>query len=85
VHLDGDTHEFSVEPDQSILDAAIDEGLDPPYACQEGVCTTCRAVLYSGMVSMDEREGLSDEEIEEGYVLTCQSHPLTDDVELEYK
>jgi ring-1,2-phenylacetyl-CoA epoxidase subunit PaaE len=85
VHLDGEAHEFQVEPDQSILDAAIDAGLDPPYACQEGVCTTCRAVLYSGMVSMDEREGLSDEEIQDGYVLTCQSHPLTGDVELEYK
>ena len=48
------------------------------------MCTTCRARLYEGVVSMDAREGLADEEIEAGYILTCQAHPLTDQFELEY-
>jgi ring-1,2-phenylacetyl-CoA epoxidase subunit PaaE len=84
IHLDGETFDITVQPNQNILDAAIDFGVDPPYACQEGVCCTCRAKLYSGQVAMDEREGLSDEEIQEGFVLTCQTFPLSNDVELEY-
>lgn len=84
VHLDGGEHTLTVSPQQYILDAALDAGLDPPYACQEGVCCTCRAKLLSGQVSLDEREGLSDEELEAGFILTCQAHPLTADVELEY-
>jgi ring-1,2-phenylacetyl-CoA epoxidase subunit PaaE len=77
-------HELMVKPDQSILEAAIEDGLDPPFACQMGICTTCRATLISGQITMDQREGLSDDEVEEGYVLTCQSHPLSDDVVVEY-
>ena len=84
IHLEGETFEIDVPAGTVVLDAALDAGYDPPYACQEGVCCTCRARVHSGTVSMDEREGLSDEEIAEGYVLTCQSRPLTDDVELEY-
>jgi ring-1,2-phenylacetyl-CoA epoxidase subunit PaaE len=76
---------FEVRPDQSILDAAIEAELDPPFACQSGICTTCRAMLKAGVISMDETEGLSNEELQEGYILTCQSHPLTDDVEVEYR
>jgi len=85
VEVFGETAEVNVEPDQSILEAAQDAGLDPPYSCTVGVCTTCRARLRSGKVHMDEREGLSDAELDEGYVLTCQSHPLTDDVDLIYE
>lgn len=82
--LDGSEYKISVPPQMGILDAAINADLDPPYSCKAGICTTCRAKLYSGKVKMDEREGLSDSEIEEGYILTCQSHPLTDNVKLEY-
>jgi ring-1,2-phenylacetyl-CoA epoxidase subunit PaaE len=82
--LDGNEYKISVPPDIGILDAAINADLDPPFSCKSGICTTCRAKLYSGKVKMDEREGLSDSEIEEGYILTCQSHPLTDNVKLEY-
>jgi ring-1,2-phenylacetyl-CoA epoxidase subunit PaaE len=84
VILDRDDEIITVEPLKTILQAAIDAGLDPPYSCRSGICTTCRAKLLSGKVKMDEREGLSDAEIEDGYILTCQSHPLTDDVEIEY-
>lgn len=85
VELYGMKSEINVRPDQTILDAAQDAGLDPPYSCTVGVCTTCRARLRSGKVNMDEREGLSDSEIDAGYILTCQSHPLTDDVDLIYE
>ncbi|MDZ4713549.1 MAG: 2Fe-2S iron-sulfur cluster-binding protein [bacterium] len=82
--LDGNVYKVNVPPEIAILDAAMNADLDPPFSCKSGICTTCRAKLYSGKVRMDEREGLSDAEIEEGYILTCQSHPLTDNVKIEY-
>lgn len=84
VILDGVKRIVNVEPDSNILQAVIDLNVDPPYACQEGVCSTCRAKVRSGMVQMFVRDGLSDEEIEAGYVLTCQCVPLTDDVVVEF-
>lgn len=85
VELYGESHDIIVKDKQTILEAAQDAGLDPPYSCTVGVCTTCRAKLRSGKVVMDEREGLTDDEIEEGYILTCQSHPVTRDVDLVYE
>ena len=76
--------EMLVNPDDTITSAAQREGYDPPYSCQIGACSTCRAKLISGKVIMDERDSLTDDEIEEGYVLTCQAHPLTDDVVLDF-
>ena len=84
IKLYGDVHEFEVEPDETILSAAQRADLDPPYACQIGACCTCRAKITSGSVRMDEREALSDDEIDDGYALTCQSHPLTDGVFADY-
>jgi len=85
VEVFGQQKEITVKPEQTILIAAQDAGLDPPYSCCVGVCTTCRAKLRSGKASMEEREGLSDAEIEEGYILTCQAHPLSDDVDLVFE
>ena len=82
--VDGEEKTATVNEGSTILEAAIDEGMDPPFACQMGVCTTCRAKLHSGKVEMEENEGLSDSELEEGYILTCQSHALTPDVKVEY-
>ena len=82
--LYGDELEMIVSPDETILTAGQREGYDPPYSCQIGACSTCRAKLKSGKVYMDERDSLTDEEIEEGYVLTCQTHPLTDDVIIDF-
>lgn len=84
IRLYGTESTFTVEPDETILTAAQRANLDPPFACQIGACCTCRAKLLSGKVVMDEREALSDEEIDEGYILTCQSHPVTDDVLADY-
>jgi ring-1,2-phenylacetyl-CoA epoxidase subunit PaaE len=84
VKLYGEEFEIEVDPEETILSAAQREGFDPPYACQIGACCTCRAKIVSGKVIMDEREALSDDEIEEGYALTCQSHPITDGVYADY-
>ena len=79
IHLtvDGDDYDFTYNGENSLLDAALDNGIDAPFACQVGACCTCRAKVSEGKVVMADRESLSDEEIEEGYVLTCQSKPLT--------
>ncbi|MDZ4745627.1 MAG: ferredoxin--NADP reductase [bacterium] len=84
IKLYGKQHTFDVHPDETILSAAQRENLDPPYACQIGACCTCRARVLSGKVVMDEREALSDDEMAEGYVLTCQSHPVTSGVVADY-
>ncbi|MGF1532639.1 MAG: 2Fe-2S iron-sulfur cluster-binding protein [Bernardetiaceae bacterium] len=76
ITLDHQAHQITVPADKTILDAALDEGLDMPYSCQSGVCTACRGKLESGRVHMQIDEALSPEEIEQGYVLTCQAHPL---------
>ena len=54
-----------------------------PYSCQSGVCTACQGRLLNGSVEMDVSDGLSEEEIDDGYILCCQSHPSSDTVEIE--
>jgi ring-1,2-phenylacetyl-CoA epoxidase subunit PaaE len=68
----------------NILDSAREAGLPAPFACKAGVCATCRARVVSGEVEMAARYGLTDEEIAAGYVLTCQSVPKGEGVELDY-
>jgi ring-1,2-phenylacetyl-CoA epoxidase subunit PaaE len=68
----------------NILDSARASGLPAPFACKAGVCATCRARVVSGEVEMAARYGLTDEEVASGYVLTCQSVPKGDGVELDY-
>ena len=76
--------EMPLDSDDSLLDAAIDAGADAPFSCKGGVCSTCRAKVLEGKVDMDVNYALEDHEVEEGFVLTCQSHPLTDTVVLDY-
>ncbi len=83
VIYDGDEYKYTVEPDETILEKGLDEDVDLPFSCQSGLCTACRGKCLSGKVKMDEDEGLSEAEINEGYVLPCVSHPLTDDVVIE--
>jgi len=68
----------------SILDAAIEAGVDAPFSCKGAVCCTCRAKIIEGEVKMDANFALTDEEVAQGFVLTCQSHPLTDKVVVDY-
>jgi ring-1,2-phenylacetyl-CoA epoxidase subunit PaaE len=74
---------FSAEAG-NILDSAREAGLPAPFACKAGVCATCRARVVTGEVEMAARYGLTDEEIASGYVLTCQSVPRGEGVELDY-
>jgi len=83
IHYDGQEYKFMVEPDRTILETALDNGIDLPYSCQSGLCTACRGRALSGKVKLDEEEGLSQSEKAEGYVLTCVGHPMTDDVVIE--
>ncbi len=69
---------------KSVLDTAQEAGLDVPFACKGGVCCTCRAKLMEGEVHMDQNFALSQEEVELGYILTCQSHPITEKVVISY-
>lgn len=68
----------------SILDAAIEAGVDAPFSCKGAVCCTCRAKVLEGKVKMDANFALTDTEVEEGFILTCQAHPLTEKVVIDY-
>jgi len=86
VKLDGRSFDFdlSLTSDTTLLDAALKEGADLPYACKGGMCCTCKAKLLEGEVSMDVHWGLEEEEVERGYILTCQSHPRTERVVVDF-
>ena len=85
VILDGSETEFDLSSDGAvILDAALDAGVDVPFACKGAVCCTCRAKLVEGKVKMDANYALTDSEVKAGFILTCQSHPLTPVVVVDY-
>ncbi len=82
---DGLTREVPYGPqDSSILAAAARAGLDVPFSCRSGVCATCRAKLKHGQVRMDRNFALEKDELAAGFVLTCQSHPITTGVTLSF-
>ena len=76
--------EFTMTDDESILDAALYEGINLPYSCKHGICGTCRAKLTEGEVEMDSSRSLGPELIAQGYILACQSHPKTDRVVIDF-
>ena len=85
ITLGGKESEIEVaESGDSILKGALDSGLDAPFSCQGAVCSTCVAKLKSGTVNMDNNFILTDGEIEDGFILTCQSHPTSDEVVISY-
>jgi ring-1,2-phenylacetyl-CoA epoxidase subunit PaaE len=85
VKLDGRIREFIMDFEgNSILEEALKQGADLPFACKGGMCCTCKAKLLEGKVEMDVHWGLEDEEVEKGYILTCQSHPVTEKVVIDF-
>ena len=85
ITADGRSLTFDVNyTGNSILVEALKHGADLPFACKAGVCCTCKARLISGKVRMDVNWGLEADEIEKGFILTCQSHPLTDEVSINF-
>lgn len=85
IRLDGSSFDFKLGFEgESILDAALKQGADLPFACKGGVCCTCRAKLVEGEVDMDVNYALEQEEVEQGFILTCQSHPRTERVVVDF-
>ncbi len=85
IRLDGLSHAFDLPYDGlSVLEAALKEGVDLPFACKGGVCCTCRARLLEGKVEMDANYALEADELAAGFILTCQSHPRTDKVMIDF-
>ncbi|MBS1601375.1 MAG: phenylacetate-CoA oxygenase/reductase subunit PaaK [Bacteroidetes bacterium] len=85
VRLDGVSHEFQLPYDgASVLDAALTEGADLPFACKGGVCCTCRAKLIEGKVEMEVNYALEADEVAAGFILTCQSHPRSERVVIDF-
>tara|TARA_B100001175_G_C19310342_1_gene542679 strand:+ start:318 stop:605 length:288 start_codon:yes stop_codon:yes gene_type:complete len=69
---------------QTILDAALENDIDAPYSCQGGACATCIGRVVSGEIKMEQNHILTDSEIAEGLVLTCQAFPLTEFISIDY-
>ncbi|OOK63290.1 2Fe-2S iron-sulfur cluster binding domain protein, partial [Mycobacterium kansasii] len=82
--LSGQTATFDLVPGDSILEGALQVRDDAPYACMGGACGTCRAKLIDGNVEMDHNFALGQAELDAGYILTCQSHPTTPFVSVDY-
>tara|TARA_R110002111_G_scaffold51311_1_gene89873 strand:- start:19089 stop:20180 length:1092 start_codon:yes stop_codon:yes gene_type:complete len=82
---DGRSSSFELMADgENILDAGMNNGLDLPYSCKAGVCSTCKAKLVEGQVDMDITHGLEESEIAEGFILSCQAHPISDTVIVDF-
>ena len=81
-----DDIEYNLEmnDDKTILDFALENDIDAPYSSQGGICSTCLAKLDKGSVKMDNNQILTDDEIQEGYILSCQSRPTSDEVVINY-
>jgi len=84
ITLDGATRTFEIAKDLSVLDAALGNAMDVPYACKAGVCSTCRCKVIEGEVEMAANHSLEDYEVEKGYVLSCQAYPVTDTLVVDY-
>ena len=85
VTVGGRSSRFKLAADgENILDAALNNGADLPFSCKGGVCATCKAKLLEGQVDMDLNHALSDKELAEGFILTCQSHPVSDTVVVDF-
>lgn len=84
VVLDDETFELQMDRKTKVLDAVLKEQIDAPYSCQGGVCSTCIAKVTEGTAEMAKNQILTDSEIEDGYILTCQAHPTSADLKVDY-
>ena len=86
LQIDGQTHNFEVPAEgKTILEVANENGADIPFSCQSGVCCTCMARVKEGSIDMESNMALDEEEVAEGLVLLCQSHPTSEEVVLEFE
>ena len=85
ITLDGTSRNVEMARErESVLEAALNADLDAPYACKAGVCSTCRALVLDGDVEMETNHALEDYEVRRGYILTCQSYPVSDSISVTY-
>ncbi|OQP65791.1 phenylacetic acid degradation protein [Niastella vici] len=85
VKLDGIAFDFELPYNgETILEAALQQGADLPFSCKGGVCSTCKAKLLEGRVDMDTNYALEQEEVDAGYILTCQSHPRSEKIVIDF-
>ncbi|KIT16777.1 2Fe-2S iron-sulfur cluster-binding protein [Jannaschia aquimarina] len=84
VTLDGTTQAFETRRDRTVLEAALEQSIDAPYSCRAGVCSTCKCRVIEGEVEMIANHALEDDEVAKGFVLSCQSFPVTDRVAVDY-
>lgn len=82
--VDGDETSFEMSQKQTILEAALKQGIDAPYSCQGGICSSCLARITSGTAEMSKNSILTDSEIAEGLILTCQAHPTSESIAIDY-
>jgi ring-1,2-phenylacetyl-CoA epoxidase subunit PaaE len=83
--LDGRTSSVMVDPDgPPVLTYALEKRRDTPFSCRGGMCTTCKARVLDGEVRLDLNFALTSEDLERGYILTCQAHPISDKLTITY-
>ena len=84
VTLDGEEHKLQVPEKTTLLAAMLDAGLDAPFSCQGGVCSTCRALVTEGEVNLKQNFGISDSEVEQGFTLTCSTYPRSNVIRIDF-
>jgi len=85
VIMDGDEFDYTLSSKgDTILDSAVDEGADVPFSCKGAVCCTCKAKVTEGKAIMDKNYSLSEEEVKDGFILTCQAHPITENIIVDF-
>lgn len=82
--LDEKEHVIEVKEGEKILDQALKQGVDAPYSCRSAICSTCMAKLVEGKVELEMNNVLTDEELADGFIVTCQAKPTTDKVKISY-
>jgi len=82
--LDEEETTYEMSQKDLILDTALDQGLDAPYSCQGGICSSCLARITEGSAVMEKNTILSEEEVAEGLILTCQAHPTTSSIKVDF-
>lgn len=84
LHVNGDTHEITANENETILDAALRNGIDVPYSCMSGTCNSCQATKLKGETEMEFSDALTDQEIKSGEILTCQARITEAPVEVRW-
>ena len=84
VILDNEEETFEMDSNTSILEAVLEKDIDAPFSCQGGICSSCMAKITEGSAIMDKNTILSDAEINEGLILTCQAHPTSHKITIDY-